>query len=108
MAGRTVEVKVGGQVYRLVSSATDEEVERLARIVDAKLRALTQPGRPVPPQALLLAAMALAHEAEEQRTRADVVTDRAKGMLGKLLERVDAALVSVGPSEAARQPSREG
>lgn len=97
MAGRTVEVKVGGQVYRLVSSASEEEVARLAGVVDRKLRALTPPGRPLAPQALLLAAMALAHEAEEERQRAQVVTEKAKGMLGKLLERVDAALDSVGP-----------
>lgn len=98
MAGRSVEVNVGGQVYRLVSSASEEEVERLARIVDDKLRAVTPPGRPFAPQSLLLAAMALAHDAEVARRRAETVTERAKGKLGKLLERVDAALDAVGPA----------
>jgi cell division protein ZapA len=101
MAGRTVEVNVGGQVYRLVSSASEEEVQRLARIVDERLRALTPPGRPSAPQSLLLAAMALAHDAEVARRRAETVTERARGTLGKLLERVDAALDTVGPAASS-------
>jgi cell division protein ZapA (FtsZ GTPase activity inhibitor) len=62
MSGAPVELRVGGQTYRVVASAGEEELRRLATIVDARLRAVSPPGRPVSPHALLLAAMSLAHD----------------------------------------------
>ena len=61
---RTVELRIAGQNYRVVSSAPEEDLQRLAQVVGAKLAELDPKGRPVPPQAMLLAAMALAHEVE--------------------------------------------
>lgn len=92
MPKRPVELRVGGQSYRVVSSAAPEELERLASVVDDKLVALSPAGRPVQPQALLLAAIALAHEAEEQRRRADRILERSREALGRVLERVDDSL----------------
>ena len=97
MAGRTVQLRVGGQAYRVVSSATEEELGRLAAIVDDKLRSLVPPGRPMPPQALLLAALALAHDLEEERARGSELSGRARDAFGRILERVDAALATVPP-----------
>jgi cell division protein ZapA len=92
MPGRTVQLRVGGQTYRVVTTASDEELQRLAAAVDQKLASVVPPGRAVTPQAMLLAAMALAHELEEERERGMAIASRARGAFGRMLERVEAAL----------------
>jgi len=92
MAGRTVQLRVGGQTYRVVTSASDEEIQRLAAVVDQKLSAVVPPGRTITPHAMLLAAMALAHELEMERSKSATITARARGAFGRMIERVDAAL----------------
>jgi cell division protein ZapA len=92
MAGRTVHLRIGGQTYRVMTSASDEELQRLAAMVDQKLTAVVPAGRAVTPQAMLLAAMALAHDLEEERTRSDAIRAKARGAFGRMIERVDAAL----------------
>src|SRR5580692_7567487 len=104
MAGRTVQLRVGGQSYRVVTSASEEELQRLAAAVDAKLATVVPPGRAVTPQAMLLAAMALAHELEEERERSASITAKlsgARGAFTRMLARVDAALA---PGAAAPAP----
>ncbi|MBM4361656.1 MAG: cell division protein ZapA [Deltaproteobacteria bacterium] len=91
MPGSPVEVRVGGQTYRVVASAGTDELERLARIVDAKLRELS-PGPGVHPQGMLLVAMTLAHELDAERERARAAERRSTDLLASLLERVDDAL----------------
>jgi cell division protein ZapA len=92
MSGTPVELRVGGQTYRVVASANEQELRRLADVVDAKLRELIGAGRQIPTQALLLAALALAHEVEVERERRKEVEQRSRSMLSSLLERIDAAL----------------
>jgi cell division protein ZapA len=105
MAGRTVQVRVGGQTYRVVTTASDEELKLLAAIVDEKIAAVVPPGRAVTPQAMLLAAMALAHDLEEERARSASITHKARNVYGRMLERVDAALGEVDRvSGVAPQP----
>jgi len=87
-----VQLKVGGQTYRVVSSASPEELYRLADVVDHKLTSVMPAGRSPTPQAMLLAAIALAHEAETQRSRADAIAAKAKKALGRILGRLDDAL----------------
>jgi cell division protein ZapA len=100
MPGRTVQLRVGGQTYRVVTSASEEDLQRLAAVVDQKLAAVVPPGRAITPQAMLLAAMALAHDLEEERERSAAVTARARGAFGRMIERVDAALAAVpGPAD---------
>lgn len=94
MVSRAVELRVGGQTYRVISSASPEELLRLAEIVDARIHALVPPGRPVNPQTMLLAAMALAHDLEEQRTKTAQVASRARESVGKLLDRLDATIAT--------------
>jgi cell division protein ZapA len=77
MAARPVELRVGGQSYRVVSSASAEDLERLAAMVDEKLTSLVPPGKPLTPQSLLLVAMALANDLETERARADAASQRA-------------------------------
>jgi cell division protein ZapA len=111
MAGRTVQLRVGGQTYRVVSSAGEEELQRLAAIVDRKLTEIVPghggSGRVIKPEAILLAAMALAHDLEEERARSAASTARARGAFGRMLERVDAALGGPPPEvEAPRSLER--
>lgn len=108
MAGRTVHLRVGGQTYRVTTSSSDEELQRLAAVVDQKIATVVPPGRVVTPQAMLLAALALAYELEEERSRTATVTARARGAFGRMLQRVDAALVagdSAETTDAASTPA---
>lgn len=91
-----VELKVGGQTYRVVASAAEDELRRLANVVDERLRELTGPGRQVSPQAMLLAAIALAHDLEQERSRRRELEQRSREMLRTLLARIDAALEAAG------------
>jgi cell division protein ZapA len=110
MSGAPVELRVGGQTYRVVASADEQELRRLASIVDTKLRELTAPGRQISPQALLLAALALAHDLEEERERRVVVENRWREKLTSMLQRIDAALdvtAVVEPRAEAEAPSHD-
>jgi cell division protein ZapA len=92
MDGRPVSLRIAGQSYKVVSSASEEELHRLAEIVSAKIAALTPPGRAPASQTVILAAMALAHDLEEERARRLHVERRAKDMLRRVLGRIDDAL----------------
>jgi cell division protein ZapA len=92
MEGRPVSLRVAGQSYKVVSSASEEELQRLADTVSAKVAELTPAGRGPAPQAVLLAAIALAHELEEERAKRLSVERRAKDMLRRVLGRIDDAL----------------
>lgn len=105
MAGRTVQLRVGGQTYRVVTSASEDELRRLAAAVDEKLAAVVPPGRPMTPQAMLLAAMSLAHDLEEARSRSEVMATRARSAFGRILQRVDAALESGRAAAATEEPA---
>lgn len=92
MSGSPVELRVGGQTYRVVTSAGEDELRRLADVVDTKLRELTAPGRQIAPQSLLLAAIALAHDLEQERERRKQTEQRCKEKLHSVIERIDSAL----------------
>lgn len=106
MAGSPVELKVGGQTYRVVASAEDAELRRLADLVDARLRSMSAPGRPIAPQSLLLAAISLAHDLEEEKRKRLQLEARSKEMLKSVLARIDAAIeASDEKPEADGEPS---
>lgn len=100
MAGRAVELRVGGQSYRVVSSASRGELERFAAVVDEKLAPYASTGRPLHPNALLLAAMSLAHELEAERRRSQEIAARAREVMTSVLAKVDGALAVAGTSLA--------
>ena len=103
MDRRTIELRIAGQNYRLVSSAPAEELQRLAEIVESKLTELGPRGR-AQPQALLLAAMALAHDVESERSHRESLERRTRDVLRRVLVRIDDALEPLeGP--AAPVPS---
>lgn len=85
-------LSIAGQSYRVVSSADEGELRRLADAVSAKVVEVTPDGRGPGPQAMLLAAMALAHELEEERSRRRSIERRAQEMLRKVLGRIDELL----------------
>lgn len=93
MDGRAVQLEVAGQRYKVVSSASEEELQRLADAVSTKVAEVTPAGKAAP-QAVLLAAMALAHELEEERTRRAEVEQRVRDMLRRVLVGIDDALAA--------------
>ena len=88
---RAVQIRVGSQQYKVVSSAEDGELERLAEVVDAKLTELGPRSRNSP-QGVLLAAIALAHELETERSAREALERRTRDVLRRVLVRVDRAL----------------
>jgi cell division protein ZapA len=103
MGSRAVQVRVGGQTYRLVTSASEEELLRLASMVDQKLVATLGPGRPATPQSMLLAAMALAHDLEQERVRAAALAARTRDVFERMVERIDQALGGEVESERVEE-----
>ena len=99
----SVELRVGGQTFRVASSADSDELQRLARIVDGKLRELALSSA-FHPQSMLLVAMTLAHEVEEERAKRRDVERRSREMLQRLLDRVDSAMAIAEPEPAPRPP----
>ncbi len=101
MSRAPVELRVGGQSYRVVASAEEGELQRLADSVDQRLREVAGPNRAMAPQSLLLAALALAHDLEEERARNRALEARSKEMLRDVLQRIDSLLEDV-PDAAPR------
>ena len=97
---RTVELRVAGQNYRVVSSVSEGDLRRLAEVVSTKLVEVAGKGRGAPPQAMLLAAIALAHEVESQREIRGRLERRTRDVLRRMLARVDAALEPLEPDPA--------
>lgn len=94
MQRRSVEVVVAGQKVKVVSSASEEELRALAAKVTDQVEKVSPRGRPSTPQALVLAAMALAHDLEEERAKREAVERKTRDSLRRLLVRVDQALES--------------
>ena len=92
MDRRNVQLQIAGQSYRVVTSAPENELQHLAELVTAKLAEVTPRGRPMPPQAMLLAAIALAHELETERAKRSNLEDRTRTLLQRVLNRIDDAL----------------
>jgi cell division protein ZapA len=63
---------------------------------------MTPRWRPVHPQAMLLAALALAHEVEDARAKREVLERRTRDLLRRVLVRIDDAL------EGAEDEASEG
>jgi cell division protein ZapA len=100
MDRRTVQLQVAGQSYKVVSTAPEADLQRLAAAVDAKVAEVVPRGRAAPPQAMLLAAIALAHELEEERSRREALERRTRDVLRRVLVRIDDALEPEDESES--------
>lgn len=101
-----VEVRVGGHTYRVVASTSADDMQRLAHVVEGKLREL--PGASaLHPQSMLLVAMSLAHELEHERALRRKSEQRSRELLTTLLDRVDAALELIDEDEAPQDAPSE-
>lgn len=99
MERRTVQLKLGGQAYRVVTSASDDELRTLTELVAEKLASVTPKGRAPTPQSMVLAAIALAHDALEERERRESLERRTRDLLRRVLVRVDGALEPLQEAE---------
>ena len=102
MERRTIDLRIAGQSYRLVSSSPRDELQRLAAMVEEKLSDLGPRGR-AQPQAILLAAMALAHEVEAERSKRESLERRTRDLLRRVLVRIDDALEPFDAPEVASE-----
>ncbi len=100
MDRRTVALQIAGQSYKVVSTAAEGDLHRLAATVTAKLAEVAPRNRPAPPQAILLAAMALAHELEEERAKREAFERRTRDLLRRVLVRIDDAVEGGDEDEA--------
>lgn len=107
MDRRTIDLRIAGQNYRLMSSASEEELRRLAGLVNAKVAEVAARGKPQPAQAVLLAAMALAHELESERVQRKQLEHRTRELLRGVLVRIDDAL-RTDESESDHAPPEAG
>jgi cell division protein ZapA len=101
MSRRTVDLRIAGQSYRVVSSAPEADLKRFAAVISDKLAEVTPRGRAVQPQAMLLAAMALAHEVEAERDQRAALERRTRDLLRRAMVRIDAALEPLEEPDAA-------
>jgi cell division protein ZapA len=102
MSQAPVALTVGGQTYRVRAAATEQVLRRLAATVEARLRLLTGSSQCAPqPQALLLVAIALAHDLEHERTLRKTLERETQDVLQMLLDRIDAALGNADTALAA-------
>ena len=108
MSRAPVELRVGGQTYRVVASAGEDELKRLAGLVDGRLREHAGAGRSIAPQSLLLAAISLAHDLEEERGRRLAAEARSREMLRSVLSRIDAALDTLPEAETEADADGDG
>jgi cell division protein ZapA len=103
MDRRTVELSVAGQTFKVVSTSPEGELRRLASRVEAKVAEVTPRGRPAP-NSMLLAAIALAHELEEECARRQALERRTRDVLRRAIVRIDDVLDAGDPDRA---PSAE-
>ena len=92
MDRRIVQLSIAGQSYKVVSSSSEADLQRLASKVDEKVSQVLPPGRVSTGNAVLLAAMALAHELEEERDRRESLERRTRDVLRRALVRIDEAI----------------
>jgi cell division protein ZapA len=93
MSQATVALTIGGQTYRVRSAATEQELRRLAAAVDARLRSVSGSTQSqLPPQALLLVAISLAHDLEHEIALRKHLQRASLDALQILLERIDGAI----------------
>jgi cell division protein ZapA len=101
MDRRPVELRVAGRSYRVVTTAAPDELKRLADVVDAKIAQVSPKGRADGGQAVLLAAIALAHELEAEQARRESLEGRTRALLQRVLGRIGTALEPLERAEAS-------
>lgn len=100
---QTIELRVGGHTYRVVSGGAPEDARRLAAIVDERITRVVPKGKTMTPeQAMLLAALSLAHDLVELEGAATTMSAELRRSLTHVLSRVDEVLGEAATDEPAR------
>jgi cell division protein ZapA len=108
MERRPVDVRIAGQTYRVVSSAEDGDIERLAEGLTERLSRLSSRSRSVgSAQALVLVAMELVHELEEERSARESVERKTRDLLRRVLMRIDGMLDDAPEADNAPRTSAD-
>jgi cell division protein ZapA len=105
MERRNVQLRIAGQTHRVVTTASDADLKRFVGVIEGKISEVNPRGRALPVQALLLAALALVHDLEEERARSSQLEARTREALGRLVERIDAALTDEGNGAPLQAPA---
>ena len=104
MSQASVALTIGGHIYRVRAAASEQELRRLAATVDARLRSVAGTAHSTPPpQTLLLVAISLAHDLENERAARSAIAREAHDVLQFLLERVDSAIGNADATLARMQ-----
>jgi cell division protein ZapA (FtsZ GTPase activity inhibitor) len=96
-----IELRVGGKAYRVHSSESAERLRSLAQDLDARVEALTSPGKQPPNDVLLLAALGLLHDLYEARESHTQLERRTRDLLRRALARIDQALEAEDAGDAS-------
>ena len=91
-AKHVIQLRVGGQTYRVTSTSDEDQLRHLAGLVDERVAELIPKGRAVPANAILLAAIALAHDLEQERSTRSTLERRTRDVLRRVLMRIEHAL----------------
>lgn len=99
MSEAVAQLKIAGQTYRVVTSANGDDLLRLAGRVEEALRSVTPNGRQPSEQAMVLAAITLAHELEQERSAREQAQARYEASLRGMLAKVEALLGAATPTQ---------
>ena len=90
---QVVELRVGGQTYRVTTEGSPDEVRQLASMIEARLAVVAPRGKAITHErALFLAALSLAHDLTRLRGDSEAFTARVRDAFGRVLAQADAAL----------------
>ena len=87
-----VHLQIAGENLKVLSTVDEEELYRLADIVNAKLNQVHSPNHPISLQTALLAMITLAHDLENERNRYKHLSQGARELLEKTLQKIDSVL----------------
>lgn len=100
MERRTVNLRIGDQSFTFTTTSDQDEAQRLADLVGAKLAEIAPRGAGfdrTSAQAMALTAMALAYDLEAERARHAGVESRSRALLEKVVAGIDDVLAAERP-----------
>ena len=106
--GQSAQLQIGGRQYTVVSSASQEELDRLGRRVELALNTVGGGRQLRAERGLLLAALRLAHDAEESENRRLAEKAHYKNQPSRYLDQLNQILGKEPKSNARRRaPARK-
>ena len=87
-----VELKLGGQVLRVVVGDDRTKLDALAASVEARLAKHRRGAAPIPQNAMALVALELENEVTELAAKYEALERRTRDLLRRSVSRIDSAL----------------